>query len=550
MTREIPVLIVGAGPIGLSLALDLAWRGIDCLVVDRSDGNVSHSKMGVVSVRSMEFCRRWGIAERVRDCGFPADYPLNMVYCTSLAAYLISVRPYPSMSEQPQAADSPEKKQRCPQLWFDPILARSVLDYGAGRISYQCEYVSHAEHADHVAVQLRDLRSGEAMRVNAQYLVACDGAGSSVRRALDMPMEGEPVLSYSVGIYLRAPGLLNKHDKGPAERYIFLGPDGAWGHLTVVDGSELWRMTVIGSEDKIEAADFDAEGWVRRGFGSRDIDFTIESVLPWRRSKLVAQRYRKGRVFLAGDAAHVMPPNGGYGMNTGIGDATDLGWKLDARLKGWAGEGLLDSYDAERRPVGWRNVGAAAGNFSKLRAAIDYSGVMEDSAAGDATRRKIADTLDAGLKTQWEADGVSLGYRYEQSPICVPDGTAATPDELSTYVPTARPGHRAPHAWVGKDQSVLDYFGKGYCLLRFGAGSTQSEPANVAPLIRAAGEKRVPLRVVDIDDSATGACYERALVLVRPDGHTAWRGDALPANPDALIDIVRGAARSSVATAH
>ena len=175
---------------------------------------------------------------------------------------------------------------------------------------------------------------------------------------------------------------------------------------------------------------------------------------------------------------------------------------------------------------------------------------MEDSAAGDATRRKIADTLDAGLKTQWEADGVSLGYRYERSPICVPDGTAATPDELSTYVPTARPGHRAPHAWVGKDQSVLDYFGKGFCLLRFGRGAADAERAGVEPLVRAAGEKRVPLHVVDIDDPAIGACYERALVLVRPDGHTAWRGDALPADPDALIDLVRGAARSSVAPAH
>ena len=534
---EVPVLIIGAGPVGLGLALDLACRGIDARVVDRTDGVVRHSKMGVVSVRSMEFCRQWGIVDRVRNCGFPEDYALNMVYCTSMSGHRISVREYPSMRDQALTPETPEKKQRCPQLWFDPILAQALRERGAERLRHHCEYVSHTEQTDHVLVKLRDLKTNEAFDVRAQYLVGCDGAGSSVCRAVGIELDGEPVLSYSVGIYIRSPGLLKKHDKGSAERYIFLGEDGAWGQLTVVDGSELWRVTVIGSKERVEAADFDAGAWVRRAMGADDIDFTIESVLPWRRSKLVAKSYSLGRVFIAGDAAHMMSPNGGYGMNTGIGDAGDLAWKLAARLNGWGGAGLLDSYDVERRPVGVRNVSAAAGNFSRLRAKLDYSGILEDTPRGEAKRREVAATLDEGIKRQWEVHGVSLGYRYENSPICVPDGTPPTPDDMSDYVPTARPGHRVPHAWLADGRSILDLYGKGFRLLDFGAAARASDP-----LVAAANAKGVPIEVSKIDDPAIAKLYERKLVLVRPDGNSAWRGDAAPADSASVMDTVRGAA--------
>lgn len=271
----------------------------------------------------------------------------------------------------------------------------------------------------------------------------------------------------------------------------------------------------------------------------QDIELMIESVLPRRRSKLVARRYSQGRVFIAGDAAHMMSPNGGYGMNTGIGDACDLAWKLAARLDGWGGAGLLDRYDIERRPVGVRNVNAAAGNFSKPRAKLDFSGILADTPAGEAKRREVAAVLDEGIKRQWEVHGVSLGYRYEGSPICVPDGMPPTPDDMSGYVPTARPGNRAPHAWLADGRSIFDLCGKGFRLLDFGAPAGAREP-----LMSAAKAKGVPIGILKIDDSPIARLYERKLVLVRPDGHSAWRGDAAPGDAASVIDTIRGAARA------
>jgi hypothetical protein len=273
--------------------------------------------------------------------------------------------------------------------------------------------------------------------------------------------------------------------------------------------------------------------WVRRCFGRDDIPFEIDSVLPWRRGRLVAERYSRGRAFIAGDAAHVMSPTGAFGMNTGIGDAADLGWKLEAVLRGWAPAGLLDSYDAERRPVGLRNVNAAADNFARLMSSLDYSGVMEQGARGDAIRKEVGRQLDEATRQEWEVLGVILGYRYEGSPICVADGTPATPDHPMEYIPTSRPGHRAPHGWLADGRSTLDLFGRGFVLLHFG----DSDPA---PLMDAARRRDVPLTVTHIQDPAIAARYERAYVLVRPDGHVAWRGNKLPEAPLAILDRVRG----------
>jgi 2-polyprenyl-6-methoxyphenol hydroxylase-like FAD-dependent oxidoreductase len=537
MTRrmEAPVLIVGGGPVGLSCALELAWRGIESLLVERTDGVVRYSKMGGVAIRTMEFCRRWGIAEAVRGCGFPEEYPLHQVFCTSLAGYLLKDIPYPSMGKEPIPPESPERRQRCPQLWFDPVLAKAARECGRVTLRYQCELESLEQHANAVRGIARDVETGERVEIDAQYVIACDGAGSSIRRALRIDFEGE-VLSYSTGIYFRTPGLVNLHNKGPAERYMLIGPEGMWGNLTVVDGDAYWRLTVTGARTKVEATDFDAVGALKRCLGTDAIPFEIDAVMPWRRSRLVAERFSNERIFLAGDAAHVTAPNGGYGMNTGIGDAVDLGWKIEGALAGWAGPGLLKSYEPERRPVAWRNVNAAAANFANVTPSLDYSGVLDDTPAGDAKRREIGEAFDRGTRGEWETLGVVLGYRYDPSPVIVPDGTAPTPDDPRSYVPTSRPGHRAPHAWLQDGRSTLDLFGKGYVMLRFGR-----DAPDPAPFIAAATRRKVPLSVVDIADPAIAHLYERKLVLVRPDGHTAWRGDKVPVDPLAVIDTVRGA---------
>jgi hypothetical protein len=258
--------------------------------------------------------------------------------------------------------------------------------------------------------------------------------------------------------------------------------------------------------------------------------------VPWRRSRLVASRYAQGRVFLAGDSAHTMSPTGGFGMNTGMGDAVDLGWKLEGALRGWAGPGLLASYDVERRPVGARNAAAAADNFRHQMSARDCSRILDDSPEGEAVRERVGEDIRAATRTEWECHGVVLGYRYEGSPIIVPDGSAPTVDDPANYEQTARPGHRAPHAWLSDGRSTLDLFGREFMLLRFGI-----DPPDPEPLLAAARRRGVPAAVADISEPSIARLYQRRLVLVRPDGHSCWRADAAPSNPEAVIDTVRGA---------
>lgn len=537
---DAPVLIVGGGPVGLGLALELAYRNVRSILIERGDGVVRYSKMGHVSVRSMEHCRRWGVAEAVRNCGFPRDYPLNQVFCTSLNGQHIATIEYPSISQERATDLSPETKQRCPQLWFDPILARAAANSPRVTLRYNTCLEEFAEDELGVTAVVSDTGSGDRHGIRVRYLAACDGSGSTVRRALGIPLEGDPVLSYSVGIYFTARDLIKHHKMGPGSRYWMVGEEGTWGNLTVVDAKDVWRLTVTGSKERVEADSFDAHAWLRRCLGRDDIPYHIDTVLPWRRSRLVAASFGRGRVYLAGDACHVNAPNGGYGMNTGLGDAVDLGWKLQGVLEGWAPPELLDTYEIERRPIAQRNVDAAAVNFTLTRPNLSYHQVEAYSPAGEATRARLADHMVRNTTQEWETLGVHLGYRYEGSPIIVTDGTAAPEDHLSRYVPTARPGHRAPHVALPDGTSILDLYGHSFVLLRFdGKGSPDADPS-VAAVVAAARKQGVPLAVHAIADESARVLYERRFVLVRPDGHVAWRGDRLPEAAATLIGTVTG----------
>jgi hypothetical protein len=271
----------------------------------------------------------------------------------------------------------------------------------------------------------------------------------------------------------------------------------------------------------------------------REFDFEILSIMPWVRRELVADSYGSGRVVIAGDAAHLTSPTGAFGMNMGIQDSVDLGWKLEACVRGWGGPELLRSYEVERRPVAIRNVQEASGNLRRMlgpRLQKPPREAFKPGPEGDRARREFGDAYTREMAREWFANGIHLGYRYEGSPIVVPDGTPEPEDTVSTYTQTARPGHRAPHAWLKDGRSTLDLFGRGFVLLRFG-----SKPALADGLKQAALDRRVPLEIVDIDDAAIAKSYENRLVLVRPDGHVAWRADAEPGSPEAVIDVVRGA---------
>ena len=537
MSVRTPVLIVGGGPVGLALAGELGWRGIDCTLIEKSDGTIEQPKMDLVGIRTMEFCRRWGILDWVRDAPYPLDYPQDYIYVTGLNGYELSREPFPGRGFEPCPPESPQKRERVPQDMFDPILRRFAERSGLATLRYNCELMSFQESSDGVRAEVRDTVTGKNETIEADYMAGADGGASTVREQLGIAMSGTPALTYTTNVMFRCKDFATLHDKGLGYRFIFIGPEGTWLTIVAVNGGDRFRMSIVGSPQKINHTDDDIRAALKRAMG-RDFDYEILSVMRWVRRELVADRYGTARIFIAGDAAHLMSPTGGFGMNTGIGDAVDLGWKIEAAVKGWGGAGLLGSYDAERRPIGLRNVAEASRNLRRMlstRERLPGPEIFQPGAASDAARKEYGDWFAAIMRHEWFANGVMLGYRYDNSPIVWPDGTPTPPDPSHPYIQTARPGARAPHVWLRDGRSTLDLFGRGFVLLGLG-----TNPPSTARIEQAARQRRVPLERIEIDEPEVLAAYERRLVLVRPDGHVAWRADEAPADAEALIDVIRG----------
>ncbi len=536
MTNEkfdTPVLIVGGGPIGLALAVDLGWRGIACILVEQTDGTIDLPRANSVDLRTMEFARRWGIAEDIRQAGIPRDFPHTALYATSLGGFEIARFERGDHGGAGPLEVSPERPQRCNQLFLDPILRAKARAQPTTDIRFRTRFDGFAQDKDGVTAQVTDLDGDRACDIRAQYLVACCGGRSSIRDTLGIPLGNQGILGYPVSIFFRAERLWEHHDKGKTALNFMIDAGGVWATMIPLDGRELWRITLHGSKDYVDPKDIDAHAIIRRTVGF-DFDYELLSCGNWTRREMVADRYREGRVLLAGDCAHQNTPTGGYGMNTGIGDAVDLGWKLDAVLTGWADDRLLDSYEAERRPVAVRNVTEATANYRRRNLATSEA-VTEDTDEGRTIRERLGAQLSEANERQHRGHGIALGHIYSASPICVYDGEDDAPDTVHDFFQTSYPGSRAPHAPLPNGQSTLDLFGEGFVLLRFPGGS------DVAALGVAADARDVPFRTVEIDDPDIAAIYERRLVLVRPDGAVAWRGDTPPADAGLLIDRVRGA---------
>ena len=528
----VPVLIAGGGPIGLALAADLGRRGITTRLVEKGPDRVGTAKMLEVSVRTMEFCRQLGIAEEVRHWGFPLEHRLDSAFVTTMQGWELGRVITPSLASQYALAVSPEHGVPCPQTWFDPILQRKARSFPHVTLRYHTRLDDFLQDEDGVTATLVDETTGVKEHVRARYLVGCDGFQSTVRGALGIVVRGNPHIDWSMTVYVRIPHFATLHDKAQAFRYVFVGPEGTWSFLTAVDGRALFRLQLVGlDEARLEATDIPA--LMRRAMG-RDVPYSIEDKSLWVRKRTVADRFADGRVFIAGDSAHAHPPNGGLGMNTGIQDSFDLGWKIAAVLDGWGGPALLESDDWERRPAAARAAQMSLDNYYRLTAAAPGPAIEGPGPEGDAVRRATGVRLVAENEKSWHPVGIHLGYIYQPSPIVVPDGTPMPEDDTIDYLPTTIPGARAPHGWFALGNSTLDLFGAGFVLLNFGRCDTM-------PLEAAAAQRGVPLAVRRIDHRETSKLYERPLVLVRPDGHVAWRGDRLPDRPLALIDRVRGA---------
>jgi len=535
-----PVLIVGGGPVGLALASELGWRGISCVLIEQGDGTIVTPKMNEVNIRTMEFCRRWRIAEAVHACPFPPDYPLDVVFVTSLSGYELGrmSRP-PRMSEKPEP-HSPMRLQVCSQMWFDPILQGFARSFPHVCLRYRTRLESFEVSAAGVAAEIVDVESGQRERIDADYLVGCDGANSMVRRSLNIGLNGE-TLGHPVHLYFRAPNLLQSCGRQAATFFVTVDRNGAWSNVRIIDPlNAMWRLMVLDAGVGLTPETIDRDAYLRRAIG-RPIAVEWLGTSVWTRRSVVAERYGRGRIFLAGDAVHQLSPTGALGMNTGIADAVDLGWKLAAVLQGWGQDGLLASYDAERRPIGARNVKLTAEFYGEHGKFDGLAAIEEDSAAGAKARQRIGEALVSGIGRMFRTAGLQLGYCYEDSPICVPDGTPPCPDDPEDFTPSARPGSRAPHLWLDDRHSMLDLYGHAFVLLCLGSGAPDA-----SRFAAAAASRRVPLNVITVAKPEAADLYKRRLVLVRPDGHVAWRSDEMPVNPTAIIDKVRGASKISI----
>ncbi|MFE4371724.1 FAD-dependent monooxygenase [Streptomyces sp. NPDC056835] len=528
------VVIVGGGPVGLATAIELGARRLSVLLVEREDGVVRYPTAESIDTASMELLRWWGIADAVLRSGFPADVMRDISFVSRMTGYELARFPRPSNAERRSTAQglSPEGGVWWPKFWFDLTLreraaAETTVDL---RYRWTCDAFDDGSHG--VTVRLASPVHG-GRTVRARYLVACDGAGSPVRKALGIGSlrDSADVRARWQGAFVSLPGLRTRVPHAPAVQYYLVNPRRMI--LGSLDGADLWRVTYP-LRDGETPTPAEVRATIADALDCAVEDVQVLDTREWSGDAVVAASFRSGHVLLAGDAAHRMWPSGGHGMNTGLGDVANLGWKLEAVLRGWAPEDLLDTYTAERRPHAEHMVLRAWHNYRADNAILPDPAL--DDPAGKEARVHAGERIVATRRTEWRSLGVQLDVRYLTSPIIAFDGSPEPPSDPERYVPTARPGHRAPHTTLADGSSVRDLFGRHFTLL------------NIAPavdsglLARAFRTRGIPLDEEWIGAEGAREVYGCAIALVRPDGIVAWRGDDCPADPDALVDRVTGRA--------
>ena len=531
------VVIVGAGPVGLTLAIDLGRRGVRSTLIEKKAAPEFLPKMERCNARTMEIFRRMELAEPIRTAGLDRSVPMDVYIALAMNEPPLLRLPYPSVAEaQAQIAacndgSMPrEPYQLISQYTLEPLLKAAAERLSSVTVRYGHEFVELSQDTDAATATVRD-PDGRRIDIRARYIVGCDGGASLVRKQLGIQLRGEGNLLRLHQALFFAPDLYDRIPigAGPGRGRHYHIADAQSTFLIMQDSTKHWTLHAVIDTAEDMAAQFE------RTIGIQ-VPYEMLFVGEWKQNLLLADRYGAGRVFLAGDAVHLVVPTGGLGMNTGVGDAIDLSWKLEATLRGWGGPNLLASYDLERRQIGDRAVGASRyASQGRRRWRSQYRADIRDATPeGQATRDNLARLANVEQRKTNEMIGAELGYRYVGSPvICEEPGG---PEHLfREYVPTTWPGARLPHVWLDDGRSVHDVIGDGYTLLRLGGSGTDTRG-----LEHAMRARQVPFTVLTIGERAPREVYGYDLILLRPDLHVAWRGNSEPSDPVQLAAVVTG----------
>lgn len=548
MTLRTSVLIAGGGPAGLILAIELGRRGVPAILLEDDPGPLDFPKANATTSRTMEHYRRLGFAQEIRALGLPQDYPQDIAYFTRYSKHELARVHWPSRAEAAASREdahsrwpTPEPLHRTQQMYIEPVLKRQAERWPSLELRFGWRLVSLESSAGGVSAVAEQLATGKRETLRADYLAGCDGARSTVREALGVRYGGRSgeardfMGGRMLAVYFRSPEFYREIGAGRAWQYWAMSR-GCRGLLIAIDGERFVYHAQL--PEGVKGSDTLGLEWLFRSVG-REFPLELHGSAEWTAGfALVADRYSDAhnRVFLVGDAAHLFTPTGGQGYNTTVDDAANLGWKLAAACQGWGGPGLLASYEAERKPIGHRNTGfarAMADSIGRIPVAED---IEADTPQGAQARAAIGPLLVRHCNTEFDIPGIHFGVFYGSSAIVQGDGTPPPVDDWHLYTPNATPGARAPHLWIDEGVSIFDRFGRDFSLLRLGA----SAAADANAFADAAARRGMPLAVVNAPSSEARDLYGRDWILIRPDHHIAWRGDALPADAGALLGQVTG----------
>jgi 2-polyprenyl-6-methoxyphenol hydroxylase-like FAD-dependent oxidoreductase len=548
MTHDLDadVLIIGSGPVGLVAALDLAARGIRTIVIEQREYlEPPNVKCNHVASRTMESLRRLGIAAEVRAAGLPTDYPQDVAFRTSLTGREFARIPIPASGERytstvgPDTSwNTPEPPHRINQTFLEPILARRAATNDRITLHNRTLFHSLSQDETSVSVVVSDLDGSNERTLRGRYLIGADGGRSNVRKQIGAKLSGDAVLQHVQSTCIRSAELYERMTaREPRAWGYYTFNARRLGHVYAIDGRETFLVhTYLSPEEAADEGSVDRDAATRAILGvDDDFDYEVVSKEDWVARRLLADRFRDRRVFLAGDATHLWVPFAGFGMNAGIADVLNLTWTLGARLHGWADEGILDAYEAERRPITEQVSHFAMNHQRKLAKPSLPQALEDDTAAGEAARAEFGAAVRALNEPQFAAAGLNYGYVYDASPIIAYDDEQAPGYSMGEYTPSTVPGCRAPHFRFADGSSFYDLLSDGYTLV-------VRDGADGSALADAAGERGIPMALVQVDHGMLPVEYVRALTLVRQDQQVIWRGDEVDAETATeLGELLRGA---------